>query len=151
MTDQRTDTEREADEQAARARADIIAFLRSTTKTVTNREADGDTTTRVEHIARFAITPGTLIDIKGTRTSSFSPEWLEVTWSTGGKLVRVHLSGPQRLKAGGTSDKVTLRHDWGRWSNQGVDRDDLPEVIAFRIADYELAVAGQSHGSASIA
>lgn len=124
---------------------ETITFLRSTTTTTIDREADGDTEINVRHLARFAVRDGATGDLQGTRTNVFEPNWLEVTWEDG-KLMRVHTSGPQRLKAGGTSEKVTLHKHWGRWSYNELDRSELPEAIAAAITAYETQVAVATSG-----
>lgn len=117
-----------------------ITFLRSTTTTTVDREADGDVEIRVRHVARFAVRDGAVPDLQATRTQKFEPNWLEITWEDG-ELLRAYTSGPQRLKAGGTSEKSTLSKHWGRFSYRPLDRSELPEAIAAAAADYERHVA----------
>ncbi len=125
-----------------------IDFLRSTTTTTIDREADGDTKIRLEHIARFGIEPGTVADQnRRYGTWKFRPSWLEVTWRDG-LLVEVRTSGPRVLKDR-LSDKETAHTTWelryGRDPETGkpypFDRSRLPQPIADRIATYEQNVA----------
>lgn len=117
-----------------------ITFLRSTTRITSEREADGDQTTSVHHLARFAVRDGAVPDLNADHgKATFEPNWLEVTWDDGA-LVRVFVSGPQRLKDGTTSDKVTRHHNWGKWGRDFAVAD-LPEAISAAIADYQLNVA----------
>lgn len=137
-----------------------IDFLRSTTTTITDRQADGDKTTKVTHLARFGVRPGALIDIAGHRKgTTFQPQWLEVEW-TDGRLATVIISGPRRRKDG-TPGQITGRKSWwtgyasvlsdeGAASRVQIVRDALPSLVADAIAAYERAVAGQSHGSTSL-
>jgi hypothetical protein len=127
-----------------------IDFLRSTTKTIVDREADGDTTTRVEHLARFGVAPGTVIDMLAdySKTANFEPHWLSVEW-VDGRLYRVYLSGPQRLKDGGTSTKRTRHRTWNSWGASranAVDKADLPAPVAEAITAYETAIAVAASG-----
>ncbi|QGH75308.1 hypothetical protein I5G61_gp60 [Mycobacterium phage Quesadilla] len=120
-----------------------ITFLRSTTKTVVDREADGDIKTEVRHLARFAVRDNTLLDlVADSGRASFSPNWMEVHWENG-RLERVMISGPQRLKGGKESEKVTRHHNWGRWGAK-FERADLPAPVAQAIAAYETAVSTMS-------
>ncbi|AYP70045.1 hypothetical protein I5G62_gp59 [Mycobacterium phage CRB2] len=124
-----------------------ITFLRSTTKTVVDREADGDSSTDVHHLARFAVRDGALDDLSADHgRATFEPNWCEVHWENG-KLTRVFVSGPQRLKDGKTSEKVTRHHNWGRWGGK-FERTDLPEAIQQAITYYENRVAVYANGGA---
>jgi hypothetical protein len=127
-----------------------IDFLRSTTKTLVDREADGDGSTRVEHLARFGIKPGSVIDLLAdfSKTASFEPQWMTVEW-VDGRLYKVYLSGPQRLKDGGTSAKMTRHRTWNSWGasrSNAVDKGDLPGPVAEAIATYETAIAVAASG-----
>ncbi|UJQ86580.1 hypothetical protein SEA_PENGUINLOVER67_58 [Mycobacterium phage PenguinLover67] len=122
--------------------SDGITFLRSTTKTVVDREADGDSRTEVRHLARFAVRDGALADQPAdSGKANFAPSWMEVHWENG-KLERVMISGPQRKKDG-TEGQVTRHRNWGRWSAK-VDRAELPAPIAEAITAYETAVSTMS-------
>ena len=125
-----------------------IDFLRSTTEVTTDRQADGDTTTSVKHLARFGIEPGTVMDMRreyGKHT--FRPSWLEVTWRDG-LLDKVRVTGPRVIKAG-LSDKEHGEFKWGlRYGRDPdtlqpypFDRDRLPGPLVAAIESYELAVA----------
>lgn len=118
-----------------------ITFLRSTTTTTVDREADGDTSTEVAHIARFAVEPGAVPDMvpKYSR-QTIRPEWLQVGWRDG-RLVSVHASGPLVLKDGGTSKKLSRSHDWTHYGRKDFVRTELPEAVQATIADYEKHIA----------
>lgn len=126
-----------------------IDFLRSTTTITVDREADGDKTTRVEHIARFAVNPGALPDQVQDygRRRTFRPAWLGVRWSNG-KLSGVTLSGKRLLKSGRFSEHMTDRNHWS--TSQLKDRSVLPAAVRDAIAAYETAVAGQDQGATSL-
>lgn len=133
-----------------------IDFLRSTTTTRVQREADGDTEVTVEHTARFGVEPGAIPDLTHKYGSQqFRPRWLTATW-TEGKLSRVAVSGPRVLKSGKLADKGDINSnantrdfDWsGRDLERGKGYEDtpVPEVITARLAAYELAVATLTGG-----
>jgi hypothetical protein len=142
MTDHRTDTEREADKQAEASRAELLTFLRSTTTTTTHIEQDGDTSTSVTHLARFAVRDDALDDLKPYDSAHyvFRPAWCEVVWNDG-RLDRVLLTGPRILKHGGLSQNTTGRKSWHASYRTGFDREALPSTLARRIHDYERAVS----------
>lgn len=120
-----------------------IDFLRSTTKTITDREADGDIKTRATHLARFAITPGHLVDMasqNGRRGSHFQPRWIEVEW-TNGRLTEVKITGPNRRKGGELGESSGHRYWWGFDTASSERRDNLPGAVAEAIAAYESAVS----------
>lgn len=131
-----------------------IAFLRSTTTTRVNTEADGDTRISVEHVARFAAPDGLIPDQTHRYGSQqFAPLFLTATW-VDGTLREIRATGPRRLKSGKLQDKGERHHAESReqeWRGRALDPDatklsssydvPLPRVIADRIAAYELAVA----------
>lgn len=142
--DSRTDSEREADENARASRADLITFLRSTTTTRIDREADGDTEVRTEHVARFAVEPGALPDMThkyGSQT--FRPRWLTVLWVEG-QLSGIKVSGPRVLKSGKLADKGDINrnvntrdYEWDAYDLAHPDRGvPVPETLMLRITDY---------------
>lgn len=121
-----------------------ITFLRSTTTTRVDREADGDTKTRVEHVARFAVELGTLPDqLHQYGSQVFRPSWAVVVWANG-VLTRVRITGPRVLKDGTLSEAghaSSREYEWTSWStNRPLDRDKLPAPLASRLAEYESAV-----------
>lgn len=116
-----------------------VDFLRSTTTVTTDREADGDTTVRVRHLARFAVAPNAVADLTvpygHRRTSVFAPRWLEATW-VDGRLYSVDVTGPQR-NAGGNLGARTKRIHW----NGGREFAEMPALLLASLAAYETAVA----------
>lgn len=124
-----------------------ITFLRSTTTTTVNREAEGDTKTRVTHIAQFSIKLGTIPDMEGKySTRVFRPAQLEVEWRNG-YLNKVIVSGPRSLK-GGLSAHQTGNYPWRSPYRVGNDhplfnRAELPDAIAARIAEYEADISAE--------
>ncbi|AGU92018.1 replicative helicase [Mycobacterium phage Adawi] len=121
---------------------DDIDWLSSvTTKQVRRYPAKDDDTT-VEHIAHFGVKPGSVTDMLAeySRTTSFQPEFLIARWNDG-ELRSVVLSGPQRLKSGGVSDKITRKREWREYRSP-VDKADLPGPVAAALTAYERAVAG---------
>lgn len=140
---------------------DGITFLRSTTTTRVDREADGDTKTTVSHIARFAIRPGVLPDMTHQYGEQvFRPQWAEITWLNG-TLDRIALTGQRVLKSGKLSDgghQTSRNYDWssfdlkmlaeGRTSHRAPT--PVPEPLLSAITAYGTAVAyvaGQGTGS----
>lgn len=146
MTDQPTDLDNGA--------AGRIAFLRSTTTTRVNTDADGDTRINVSHVARFAAPEGVVPDLThryGSQT--FAPLFITATWEDG-KLSEVRATGPRRLKSGALAQHGEANHDansreqeWrGRSLNPaatdlGTYDTPLPGVIADRLVAYTQAVA----------
>lgn len=129
-------------------------FLRSTTTTVVDREADGDTDIDVQHLARFALTPGALPDqlSRYSRTRRFRPSWAEALWREGA-LEKVWVTGPRVLKDGSLSSHDTGRDEWERGYRRdenkvrvAFDRDALPAKLADAIAAYETRVATLTGG-----
>ena len=113
-----------------------IDWLSSTTTTKVRREPTS-THTDVEHVARFAITPGAVAD---SRTAIFQPVFMVARW-VDGQLLGVTLSGPLRLKGGGVSEKISRKREWRNW-REPLDRTQLPEPVAAALLAYEQAVAG---------
>ena len=113
-----------------------IDWLSSTTTTKMRREPTS-THTDVEHVARFAITPGAVAD---SRTAIFQPVFMVARW-VDGQLLGVTLSGPLRLKGGGVSEKISRKREWRNW-REPLDRTQLPEPVAAALLAYEQAVAG---------
>jgi hypothetical protein len=139
-----------------------IAFLRSTTTTRVDRDADGDTTVRVTHVARFAAPEGVVPDQThryGSQT--FAPLFITATW-TEGKLTEVRAVGPRRLKSGELAKHGEANHDANsreqEYRGDMLDPDadmtryrsswdiPIPRVIAVRLAAYEVAVATLTGG-----
>lgn len=135
-----------------------IDFLRSTTTTRVDREADGDTKVTVEHVARFAAEEGAVPDMThryGSQT--FAPRFITATY-TEGKLERVRVSGPRRLKSGKVQGKGERHHGESREQefrgraldpkaeNLGSYDIALPQVIADRLRTYETEVATLTGG-----
>ncbi|ACF05060.1 hypothetical protein Nigel_57 [Mycobacterium phage Nigel] len=120
-----------------------IDWLSSTTTTKVRRTPTQEPQTDVEHVARFGVLPGSVLDIAAeySATASFRPEFLIATWDDG-RLRSVTLSGPQRLKAGGVSDKKTRKREWHVWGERTLDKDQLPGAVAAALTAYERAVAG---------
>ncbi|QOC58616.1 hypothetical protein SEALOLALOVE_57 [Mycobacterium phage Lolalove] len=118
-----------------------IDWLSSTTTTKVRRERDSSHTD-VEHIARFAITPGAVADSPAefSRTAIFQPVFMVARWEDG-QLLGVTLSGPLRLKGGGVSEKISRKREWRNW-REPLDRTQLPEPVAAALLAYEQAVAG---------
>jgi hypothetical protein len=123
-----------------------ITFLRSTTSTTVDTDADGDTTTAVKHTARFAIRPGSVPDLVhhfGSQT--FVPMFLTARWNDG-KLFNVRVVGPRRLKSGKIAGHGDIDHDVNsrefEWSSYDIDRGTgwnntpIPDAIIKRLADY---------------
>lgn len=120
-----------------------IDWLSSTTTTKVRREPTS-THTDVEHVARFAITPGAVADTAAEfgRTATFQPEFLVARWDDG-HLQGVTLTGPLRLKNGGVSDKITRKREWRRkYGSHHLDKAKLPGAVAAALTAYEQAVAG---------
>ncbi|QPX62173.1 hypothetical protein PBI_INDLOVU_58 [Mycobacterium phage Indlovu] len=128
-----------------------ITFLRSTTSTRVDLDADGTERTSVEHTARFAIEPGAVPDLTHKYGSQqFRPRWLTVTWDDG-RLSRIAVTGPRVLKSGklaGTGDinrNVNTRDfDWSRHDierGKGYEGTVIPTAILERINAYETAVS----------
>lgn len=131
-----------------------IAFLRSTTTTRMDTEADGDTATTVEHVARFAAPEGVIPDLVhryGSQT--FAPVFVTATW-VDGKLTRVRAVGPRRLKSGALAKHGVENHDANsreqEWAGRALNPAatdlgsydiPLPGVIADRLVAYTTAVA----------
>lgn len=117
-------------------------WLSSTTTTKVRRVPTKDAETTVEHVARFAITPGTVADSPAefSRTAIFQPVFMVARWDDG-FLKSVTLSGPLRLKSGGFSDKVTRKREWREYRSP-VNKSDLPGKVAAALTAYERAVAG---------
>ncbi|URC18166.1 hypothetical protein SEA_ZENTENO07_65 [Mycobacterium phage Zenteno07] len=135
-----------------------IDFLRSTTTTRVDREADGDTKVTVEHVARFAAEEGAIPDLThryGSQT--FAPLFITATYNEG-KLTRVRASGPRRLKSGQLQGKGEVAHQNSReqeWRGRSLDPKAenlgsydvaLPQAIADRLAAYERDVATLTGG-----
>lgn len=114
-----------------------IDWLSSTTTTKVRREPTS-THTDVEHVARFAITPGAVAEF--SRTAIFQPVFMVARWDDG-QLLGVTLSGPLRLKGGGVSEKISRKREWRNW-REPLDRTQLPEPVAAALLAYEQAVAG---------
>ena len=155
MTDQPHDLDVVADTRG-------IDFLRSTTTTRVDREADGDVEVHVTHIARFGVELGAIPDLHHRYGSQlFAPRFLTAEWYDG-KLRRVAVTGPRRLKSGEIQGKGQRAHaetrdfEWrDRWldpttppdpRNQPGDAVPLPQVIADRLDAYELSVATLTGG-----
>ncbi|AHJ88454.1 hypothetical protein 40BC_054 [Mycobacterium phage 40BC] len=139
MTDHPTDLDQVPDQRA-------ITFLRSTTTTITDIQADGDTDTEVKHVARFAIEPGTVPDqTRRYGTWIFRPSWLEVTWRDG-DLAEVRVTGPRVLKAGMSKTQggdAEWRRPYRRFGEEVTPefvRADLPAPIRDMIELYEKRV-----------
>ena len=116
-----------------------IDWLSSTTTTKVRREPTS-THTDVEHVARFAITPGTVAEF--SRTAIFQPVFMVARWDDG-FLKSVTLSGPLRLKSGGVSDKITRKREWRRkYGSHHLDKAKLPGAVAAALTAYEQTVAG---------
>lgn len=120
-----------------------IDFLRSTTSVRTDREADGDTDVYATHLARFAVKPGTVADLKSQvgRQAMFQPQWLEIEW-VNGRLAEVRITGPSWRK-----DKTLGATGRRRWWPHGRDGfgvekvlADLPQPVRDALSAYELAV-----------
>ncbi|QWY84403.1 hypothetical protein SEA_KNOCKER_61 [Mycobacterium phage Knocker] len=139
-----------------------IAFLRSTTTTRVEREADGDTSVHVTHTARFAAPEGVVPDQThryGSQT--FAPRFITGTW-TDGKLSEVRITGPRRLKSGKAAESGERNRDANsreqeyRGAMLDPDADmtkyrstwdvPLPSVVAERLASYENDVATLTGG-----
>jgi hypothetical protein len=129
------------------ANPSAITFLRSTTTTRVDREADGEIDVSVTHLARFSIEAGAIPDMTHQYGSQhFRPEWAEVTWNDG-ELSRIALTGPRVLK----SDKLSRaghassrNYEWSSWDLSHPDRSrkaPVPEALTAAIADYERHVA----------
>ncbi|AHJ88555.1 hypothetical protein Jolie1_055 [Mycobacterium phage Julie1] len=140
MTDQPTDLEPVADRRA-------ITFLRSTTTTTVDIQADGDTDTEVKHLARFAVEPGTVPDMQRRYgTWVFRPSWMEALYRDG-YLEEVRVTGPRVLKAGlsKTGDSGDFRWERG-WRRDDAgkrpvfDYDALPGPLAEAVKLYERRV-----------
>lgn len=118
-----------------------ITFLRSTTTTKVDRERDGDTRTDVKHLARFAVVPGTVPDLRPWANSKhvFRPEWLEVQWSNGLRDT-IRITGPKLLKNG--LSKLSSTRDWSYWKNRV--SDPVPDAVEAAVTAYELAVCTAS-------
>ena len=136
-----------------------IDFLRSTTTTRVDRTASSpEPDVTVEHVARFAIEPGAVPDMThryGSQT--FAPTFLTATWNEG-KLARVRVSGPRRLKSGALQGEGEQRHANSREQEfrgraldpaaTGLGSYDipLPQAIADRLRAYETEVATMTGG-----
>lgn len=125
-----------------------ITFLRSTTTTRVNREADGDTKITVEHTARFAVSPGTLPDMAHKYGKQiFRPQFAVVDWRNG-KLDSIAITGQRVLKGGRLSDSghdTSRNYDWAAYDlRDGAHRTaswvPVPEPLRDAIAAYETAV-----------
>lgn len=129
-----------------------IDWLRSETEKRTSRTpASTAPEVHVKHSAYFGVNPGSVRDVLAeySKTVAFEPRFLSAEWSDGA-LSRVSLSGPQRLKAGGTSDKQTRRREWRNWGasrSNAVDKGDLPGVVAEALTAYETAVSTERNGA----
>jgi len=124
-----------------------IDWLSSRTEIRTYRTKRQPDETTVEHYASFGITPGHIEDLaEGSYGSAriFQPEFLSATWRNGA-LSSVSINGPLRLKAGGTSDKISCRcTTHGYWRSNPLNREVLPAKIREALAAYETAVAVDS-------
>ncbi|QFP94677.1 hypothetical protein I5G59_gp57 [Mycobacterium phage LilMcDreamy] len=129
-----------------------IDWLRSVTTKMTERTPTGEPEVNIKHTAYFGITPETVEDVLAdySATISFRPEWLQAKW-VDGALDEVYLSGNQRLKSGGVSDKQRRHHTWRTWgfrgNSEGIDRSQLPRPVADALRAYELAVATERNGA----
>jgi len=138
-----------ADLDAAESTDSKITFLRSTTTTRVNREADGDTSTSVEHVARFAIPAGAVPDmVHQYGSQKFRPQWAQVTWLNG-KLHEIAITGQRVLKSGKLSDHghaSSRNYNWSSWDLENKAKggrlggQQVPEELATRIRLYESAV-----------
>lgn len=130
-----------------------IDWLRSVTETRVERTAVKPKEKHVKHTAVFGIKPGAVIDVLAeySRTINYQPRFLYAEWNDG-VLTAVRLSGPQRLKSGDTSDKLSRHRSWNDgWRNgvqQGVDKADLPAPVADALTAYETAIAVAANGGA---
>jgi hypothetical protein len=120
-----------------------IDWLSSTTTTRVRRTQNNDPETSIDHVARFGIRPGALPDraAEFSRTATFRPEFMTARWDDG-HLQQVTLSGPQRLKAGGVSDKISRKREWREYGSRHLDKAQLPDQVAAALTAYEQAVAG---------
>lgn len=129
-----------------------VDWLRSLTEKRTERTPLTEAKVSIKHTAYFGIRPGSVLDIAAeySRTAHFEPSFLYAEWRDG-LLAEVQLSGPQRLKSGGTSEKQTRRRRWNDgWRDgqrQAVDKSDLPKVIADALTAYQVAVAVERNGA----
>ena len=129
-----------------------IDWLRSTTTRRIQRTAVKPAEVDVEHVAYFGIRPETVMDMlaRHSATVSFRPEFLTAEWRNG-TLARVVLSGPQRLKSGGVSDKMTRDRRWSSgWTagvRDAVDKSGLPAPVAEALSTYEGIIAVDRNGA----
>lgn len=133
---------RETDEIEQLAAPGSIVWESSTTTTRVERTST-TTDTRVEHVARFEVELGTLID-RTARYSvqQFRPDRMTATWADS-LLVKVRLVGPRVLKSGLSphqrKDDTIETNRFMR--EQSLDRTQLEPAIAAAISDYEAALA----------
>jgi hypothetical protein len=110
-------------------------------------DADGETTTTVEHYARFGVDLGAIPDLTHKYGSQqFRPRWLTATWIDG-RLSRITVSGPRVLKSGALAGKGDINSNANTrdfdWSGYDIDRGHgwnntpIPDAIIDRIADYD--------------
>lgn len=124
-----------------------IIWERSVTTTQVDK-TPVDTKTTIKHNAHFTIEPNAMVDVLAdfSKTTSFDPRRVSISWE-GGKLSRVYLSGPQRLKSGGVSDKAIRHREWSTWAaytGRGLERDKLPAMLNAAITEYETKLAAAS-------
>lgn len=122
-----------------------ITFLRSTTTTRVQRWASSKPPeTTVEHVARFAIAPGTLPDMTHQYgVQIFRPEFAVVTYERG-RLNLVKVTGRRVLKSGGLSKShaESRETEWGNvFSREPFNRDRLPAPLSAALAAYEYGVS----------
>lgn len=126
-----------------------IDWLRSTTTTTVQRTKATmhEPKVRVEHVAMFSIERGYVTPAIKAEYSvqPFLPEFMVATW-VDGNLARVALSGKRLLKDG-RSGKESRDREWGRFSDDPINRDNLPGKVAEALATYELAVATLTGGA----
>lgn len=134
-----------------------IEFLRSTTVSTVDRDADGAVETVVTHLAVFTVEPGSVPDqLAQYGVHPFRPTRLSVSWIDG-LLAAVRLGGPRVLKTG-LSERETREYEWERpWTfryhrdrQTPLDRGALPGAVAAAIADYETTVAASTSHPAGL-
>lgn len=137
-----------------------IDFLRSTTTTRVDRTASAvEPSVSVEHVARFAIEPGAVPDmVHRYGSQTFAPTFLTASWEEG-KLRRVRVVGPRRLKSGELAHEGDISHNANsreqEWSGRSLDPKaenlgsydvPIPQAIADRLRAYETEVATMTGG-----
>lgn len=126
-----------------------ITFLRSTTTTRVDRQADGDSSTTVEHTANFAVKPGVIPDQhhQYSQGQVFRPLFLAARWVRG-QLAEVKVTGRRILKNGSLQKPseqfpdmdISREAHWAAFGGRELDRTQLPEPIPAALAAYEWAV-----------